>query len=234
MVSEFIVETLIKPFFSEKLRVIKYYDQKHTAGRLLSSPNAARRRKGLALLFELATSYPYRVQEIVDQITAFLRDKFPQGIPLDPLQKEVLEFGLRSLTAIPRLDPNGFPYNFDIHQIRIEDMDLTRSNFRFFSLWGCQCRRVIFSHSTFEQADLGGVIFEDCSLEYADVKGAAMCGSIMDNGRPTQFKGTRLWCCNLKDADIRSCDLNVIDPVDLQGVQAVIQSKKLRVIGAAA
>jgi hypothetical protein len=227
---DFIVEILIKPFFSEKLRVLKYYDQKYTAKRLLSSSGSRKMKKGLSLLFELANSYPYRVQEIINEITSFLRQNFPQERPVDSQQKEVLELGIRSLTAISRLDQNGFPYNFDIHQIRIESINLTRTNFRFFSLWGCQFFDVIFSHSTFEEADLGGTVFEDCSLEYADFKGAKMCGSFMDEGRPTRFKGTRLWGTNLKDADIEFCELDNFDNIDLQGVQNIINHGKLKII----
>ena len=123
---DFIVEMLIKPFFSEKLRVIKYYDQKYTAERLLNNSDPNKKKKGLSLLFELAISYPYRVQEVINLITAFLRKNFPQENAIDPQHSEVLEFGVRSLASIPRLDQNGFPYNFDVHQIRIADLDLTR------------------------------------------------------------------------------------------------------------
>jgi len=229
---DFIVEILIKPFFSEKLRVFKYYDQKHTAQRLLASSNPDRMKKGLSLLFELAVSYPYRVQEIIDEITAFLCQNFPQEEMIDPSCKEVLELGVRSLLAIPRLDQNGFPYNFDIHQIRIADMNLTRANFRFFSLWGCQFFNVILSHSSFEDADLGGTIFENCSLEYADFKRAKLCGSFIDKGRPTCLKNTRLWGTNLKDADLEYCELHNFDNIDLQSVQHKINEGKLKIIAA--
>ena len=227
---DFIVEILIKPFLSEKLRVLKYFDQKRTAKRLLRSSRSRQVKKGLSLLFELAISYPYRVQEIIKEITAFLRESFPQEKPVNSQQKEVLEFAIRSLTAIPRLDQNGFPYDFDIHQTRIEDMNLTRTNFKYFSLWGCQCCNVIFSHSTFESADLGGMVFEKCSLEYADFKGAKMCGSFMDQGRPTRFKSTRLWGTNLNDADIEFCELENFDHIDLERVKDKINAGKLKII----
>jgi hypothetical protein len=229
---DFIVEMLIKPFFSEKLRVLKYYDQKYTAQRLLAGPRPHRQKKGLSLLFELAVSYPYRVQEVITAITAFLRQGFPQGKPINPQYKEVLELGIRSLTAIPRLDQNGFPYDFDIHQIRIQDLNLTRANFRFFSLWGCQFHSVIFSHSSFEEADLGGTVFENCSLEYADLKGSKLCGSFMDEGRPTRLKGTRLWGTNLKDADIELCELHNFDNIDLQDIQQKISEGKVKIVRA--
>ena len=77
-------------------------------------------KKGLSLLFELAVSYPYRAQEVIDTIAGLLRQAFPQEEHVAPDRKEVLELGIRSLTAIPRLDENGFPRNFDIHQIRIK------------------------------------------------------------------------------------------------------------------
>lgn len=227
---DFIVETLIRPFFNEKLRVLKYYDQKHTAKRLLSSSGSRHMIKGLSLLLELANSYPYRVQEVINEITSFLRQTFPQGQPVDSQRKGVLELGIRSLTAIPRLDQNGFPYDFDIHQIRIEGINLTRTNFRFFSLWGCQFFDVIFSHSTFEEADLGGTIFENCSLEYADFNRAKMCGSFVDEGRPTRFKGTRLWGTKLNDANIELCELHNFDNIELEAMQGKINQGKLKII----
>ena len=227
---DFIVEILIKPFFSEKLRVIKYYDQKFTAERLLTSSDPNKTKKGLSLLFELALSYPYRVQEVINLITAFLRNNFPQDKPIDKENMEVVEFGIRSLAAIPRMDRNGFPYNFDIHQIRITDVDLTRTNFKFFSLWGCQFFNVIFSHSSFEEVDLGGTVFENCSLEYADFRRAKLCGSLMDEGRPTRFIGTRLWGTNLNDSEIEFCELHNFDNINLQSIQNIINEGKLKII----
>ncbi|MSM40670.1 MAG: hypothetical protein GJT30_13730 [Geobacter sp.] len=230
------VEFLIKPFFSEKIRVIKYYDQKQTAARLLASGNPGRMKKGLSLLFELALSYPYRVQEVINDITTFLRDTFPQDRQPIPGHTDILESGLRSLVAMPRVDQNGFPYNFDIHQIRIEGidgtLDLTRMNFRHFSLWGCRFINVILSHSSFEEADLGGTVFDQCSLEYANLKGAKMCGSFMDQGRPTLVRNTRLWGTNLNEADIEFCELHNFDNIDLSGLEGRITDGKLRIIGA--
>jgi len=227
---DFIVEILIKPFFSEKLRVLKYYDQKYTAERLLENTDPNKMKKGLSLLFELAVSYPYRVQEVINLITAFLRKTFPQEKAIAPQHSEVLEFGIRSLASVPRLDQNGFPYNFDIHQIRIADMDLTRINFKFFSLWGCQFLNVILSHSSFEEVDLGGTFFENCSLEYVDLKRAKLCGSFMDEGRPTRLIGTRLWGTNFNEANIEFCELHNFDNIDLQSMQQIINEGKLRII----
>lgn len=227
---DFIVEILIKPFFSEKLRVLKYYDQKYTAERLIEHSDPNKKKKGLSLLFELAVSYPYRVQEVINLITGFLRKTFPQENAIDPQHSEVLEFGIRSLASIPRLDQNSFPYNFDIHQIRIADVDLTRINFRYFSLWGCQFFNVIFSHSSFEEVDLGGTVFENCSLEYADLKRAKLCGSFMDKGRPTRLMGTRLWGANLNEANLEFCELHNFDNIDLQSMQQIINEGKLRII----
>jgi len=109
-------------------------------------------------------------------------------------------------------------------------MNLTRTNFRFFSLWRCQFFNVIFSHCSFEEADLGGTVFENCGLEYADLKGAKLCGSFMDEGRPTRLKSTRLWGTNLKDAEIQFCELHNFDNIDLQGVQHKINEAKLKII----
>lgn len=208
-ISDLFVELLIKPFFSEKLRVIKYYDQKSTALRLLRNAKIARRKKGLALLFELTTSYPYQVQELVDEITSFIRRSFPQDAAIESDERrDLLRFALRSLAAMPRLDGNGFPHNFDLHQIRVESMDLTRANFRYFTLWGAQFKNVEMAHASFEEADLGGTIFDDCFLEYANFNAAQLNASFMDKGRPTLIRRTRLYGSNLHQATIAACEVH--------------------------
>ena len=227
---DFLMDVFFKPFFKEKLRVVKYISQKATAEQLLQSDTPLLLKKGLSLLFELAISYPYRRQEIINSITAFLRRKFPQDVPVPKGSWEVLELGVRSLSSAPRLDENGFPLNFDIHQVRIEGLDLTRTNFRHFSLWGCQFHNVVLSHSSFEEADLGGTVFSNCSLEYADLTNAKLCGSFMDKGRPTRFVGTRLWGANLKDANVEFCELQKVDEVELSALQRSVDEKKMRIL----
>lgn len=218
----------------ERIRVVKYFSQKKSAQALLNRSQATLLKKGLSLLFELAVSYPNHRQEVINLMTEFLRQRFKQDLPFPADQKDVLEAGIRALTSMPRLDENGFPLNFDVHQIRIADMDLTRTNFRYFSLWGCQFHRVILSHSSFEETDLGGAILEDCSLEYADLRSAKLCGSFMDKGRPARFLRTRLWGANLQDAEIEFCELHNFDHLDLSSLQASIDKGKLKVLSAAA
>lgn len=235
---ELFIELLIKPFFSEKIRVLKYYDQKNTAARLLASDDSSRMKKGLSLLFELAVSYPLRVQEVINEITSFLRKSFPQEKQTPPQYMEILELGLRSLAAMPHFDQNGFPYNVDLHQMRIgnvdDTLDLTRTNFKFFSLWGCQFINVVLSHSSFEEVDLGGTVFENCSVEYANFKGAKLCGSFMDGGRPAQLRGTRIWGANLVEAEMGYCELHrhkEEQGIDLQELRHRFDEKKLKIIG---
>jgi hypothetical protein len=47
---DFILDILIKPFFSEKLRVLKYYDQKQSANRLILSSGSSQIEKGLSVI----------------------------------------------------------------------------------------------------------------------------------------------------------------------------------------
>lgn len=231
---DFLVDVFLKPFFAERMRVVKYYSQRETAEALLTSDRPTLLKKGLSLLFELTISYPYRRQEIVNRTTDFLRREFPQNLPTPPRLAEVLELGIRSLASMPRLDENGFPLNFDIHQIRIDGLDLTRVNLQHFSLWGCQFHNVILSHSSFEEADLGGAIFDHCSLEYANLKSAKLCGSPLDNGRPVRFAGTHLWGTNLQDANIEYCELENFDHLNLDALQQSIEQGKIRVLASAA
>ncbi|MBI4873695.1 MAG: pentapeptide repeat-containing protein [Acidobacteria bacterium] len=227
---DFLINTLLKPFFAERMRVLKYFSQRATAEALLTSSSPSLLKKGLSLLFELAISYPYKRQEVVNQVTEFLRTKFPQDSPVSGPDKDVLESGLRSLAALPRLDQNGYPFNFDIHQIRVQDLNLTRTNFRYFSLWGCRFHNVILSHSSFEDADLGGAVFDNCSLEYANLKSAKLCASFMDHNRPARFTATRLWGANLQEANIACCELQNFDNLDLGPVQQQIAQGCLRLL----
>lgn len=91
---------------------------------------------------------------------------------------------------------------------------------------------MILSHSSFEDADLGGAVFQNCSLEYTDLKRAKLCGSFMDNGRPTRLTNTRLWGTNLKDADIERCELHNFDNIGLQDVQPKLAEGKLMIVPA--
>ncbi len=234
------IEGIISPFVAETVRVLKYELQERRSRRMLC-PDASAQQviKGVMLLTELARSYPYRRQDLVEQAQSFLRRRFPQdralaprATPTDPpppLARAVAA-GIRCLTSLPRLDENGQPLYLDFHQMRVERVDLSGINFKDVTLWGCQFHDVILRRANFENADLGGTVFVNCSLEYANLKGAQMNCSFMDAGRPTTFHGTRLWRANLREADVVKCQYH---PSEGEGVEEwtdLIQAKRMQVV----
>lgn len=206
-------ELILKPFFSEKIRVIKYDSQLQLikSVKLVQSADPQKNIEGISLLQELAISYPYKRQELINFLQEYLRKTFPQNKEIDKKYLPVLEHAIRTITTIPRHDDNGYPLNIDIHQIRIEHLDLANTNFEGISLWGGQFIDVTFSRSNFKNADLGGTQFTRGGLEYAKFEGAKITGSFMDqeNGRarPTRFIKTRLYGSTLEKAMIDNCEL---------------------------
>ena len=212
-------EFILKPFFSEKIRVIKYESQWIRAVDLLRSSDPEENIGGISLFQELALSYPYKRQVIINTLQNYLMDAYPQDKEINKNYLKVLEQAIRTITTIPRHDDNGFPLNIDIHKIRIERLDLSGTNFQDISLWGNQFVRVIFSRSSFKNSDLGGTQFIDCSLEYSDLEGARLTRSFMDkeNGvsRPTRFKDTKLFKSTIEKADMDSCEISGFTDIEV-------------------
>ncbi len=173
---------------------------------LMKLDDPAKRIEGIGLLQEAATICPSRRQDLADLLQQLLMNNFPQGREVEIKSLPVLKRAIRAITSIPRIDENGFPLNIDIHQIRIQNLDLTHTNFKDISLWGNQFIDVILSRSNFQNADLGGTLFVRGSLEYSLFDGAKITGSFMDK-RPTRFIETRLYGTNLERAMIDNCEL---------------------------
>lgn len=202
----YVTELIVKPFFTEKIRVLRYDSQLRSSLSLMDSADPGRKIAGVSLLQELAISYPHKRQEMVKRLSQFLRDLFPQAKGSDPRYIPVLEHGLRVITTIPRQDDNGHPLHIDLHQMRVEGaleplLDLTNMNFKGVTLWGCQFHNVILAKSNFENADLGGVWFVNSSLEFANLKGAKINYSFIDQ-RVTTFEHTRLFGTNLEESEL--------------------------------
>lgn len=226
-----LAEFVLKPVFPENYRAVKYAALLATARKRLHSRSLLTIKNAFLVLSELTLSYPAHTQELIHTITGFIRSYLKRSNMPEHDKIEMVAHGLRLLLSMPRLDLNGFPYYFDLHQITIQDLDLTRSNFNFFSLWGCHFTNVLFSYSSFVASDLGGTFFENCNLEHVDVNSARMSTSPSDDGRPTRMIGTRLRGTNLGDADLEYCELQNIDNINLDPLTDKISSNRIRIIG---
>lgn len=186
--------------------------------------------KGINQLAEL-TVHPHKRQKIIDFLQNELRSQFPQNKEIDESDLPILEHMIRTITTIPRYDVNNHALNFNLHQIRVQDLDLSNINFKDMILWGSQFINVVLSHSDFRNADIGGTIFKNCSLEYADLEGAIITRSFMDseNGRPrpTRFIETRLYESNLEKANIEFGELIGITDFDLESLRDFVNKGKL-------
>src|SRR5262245_51541023 len=167
---EFFADILFKRYLTAKVRVITYSLQFAYAERLLRTGQASKAESGIAILTELAYEYQYRRQEIVDTICNYLRVKFPQNEDVAPEWRSVLQFAIRALASIPRADANGQPLNIDLRQMRIQSINLVGISLKNVSMWGCIVRDVEMPKADLENADLGGTVFEDCSLEWCNFK----------------------------------------------------------------
>jgi len=234
-------DALIKPYLTAKLRSAAYQVQIAYSGELLESGEPDQAERAIAILVELGMEYSYRRQEVVDRICEFLRTSFPQSRNVMPDWLPVLKFGIRSLTSLPRYDVNGNALNIDLRQMRIESpgpsgetpgakLDLTRTNFKDVTMWGCIFKGVELARSNFENCDIGGSVFEECGLEWCNFKNAKLNASFMDQGRPTTFRRTRLWGTNLDEAVIDLCHLHRSDGFDIGLLQPMIDGGKIRLI----
>jgi uncharacterized protein YjbI with pentapeptide repeats len=235
-------DVLIRPYLTAKLRSAAYQIQIAYSGKLLESGEPDQSERAIAILVELGMDYSYRRQEVVDRICSFLRTSFPQNRDVMPEWLPVLNLGIRSLTSLPRYDVNGNALNIDLRQMRIESpdpsgespggkLDLTRTNFKDLTMWGCIFKGVELARSNFENCDIGGSVFEECSLEWCNFKNAKLNASFMDQGRPTTFRRTRLWGTNLNEAVIDLCHLHNSDGFDLRPLQPLIDCRKIHLIG---
>ena len=213
-------DVLLKPYFDEKLRALKYEKYFEYAGRLLAGDDAQKARKGLGILAELARNYPYRTQDIIDEICSFIKTRWSKERSYDEAWNGVLHSGLRILAGLPKKDHNQHPYYVELTQIRIRNMDLKGTNFEELVLWGSEFIRVNMTRSNFRGADLGGCIFSDeTSVEWCDFSHALMNYSFLDKVCTT-FDRARLWGSRFEDARIERCIMVISDGFDATDLKA--------------
>lgn len=214
-----ITDVLLKPYFDEKLRALKYSEYFDYAGRLLKKADPGKAGKGLAVLAELARNYPYRTQELIDAVCSYLKKRWSKQAPYDEDWNGVLGSGLRILAGFPKKDVNQHPYYVEITQVLIRNLDLKGINFENFVLWGTEFVNANMTRSSFRNTDLGGCLFtEGTSVEWSDFSGALMNFSYMDM-ECTTFDRARIWGSRFEDARIDRCKMIISDGFDAKDLK---------------
>ncbi len=117
-----ISDVILKPYLDEKFRAVKYQkyfsDAKKLLGQKETSHHAKRivkksardalkkdiknAERGISILAELGRSYPYNLQEIIDALSSFIREKWHKHNVISEDWDLVLIKGLRILSAFPK------------------------------------------------------------------------------------------------------------------------------------
>lgn len=218
-------DVLLKPYFDEKLRALKYDRYFKYAVRLLAENDVDRACQGLAVLAELARTYAYRTQEVISAICDFLKRRWAKSQPFDASWNRALVAGLRILSALPKKDSNEHPYYVEVTQIRAQELELKGINFENFVLWGTDFIDVNMTRSNFRNTDLGGCRFlHGTSVEWSDFSEAMMNFSFVDE-IATTFDGARLWGADFSEARIDCCNMVISDGFDAQPIAAKFGDK---------
>lgn len=204
-----------------------YYSRQLEKGKeLLKSGVIKKEEKAVMMLTKLLYDFEYRRQDITNVLCDYLRETYSQEKDFNEERASLLEFSLKSLAQIPRYDENKHLLYIDIHQIRVEKINLYGINFSDFIMWGCQFNEVLLSRGSFQNADLSGIIFNNCGMEFCNFKNAQVDNSFMDN-RATTFINTRLYNNNLHESKLYSClMINNID-VNIELFEPYIQSGRI-------
>jgi len=227
-------DVLLRPYFDEKLRALKYqkyfayaHDILHpeeaskspsglkevlaaTFPSLFEQDEVQRACKALGILAELARNYPYRVQEIIDEICSFVRIRWHKDRPYAEKWNAALVAALKILFSLPKKDLNQHPYYVELTGLRIQQVDLKGANFENFVLWESEFINVNMTRSNFGNTDLGGCVFAaGTSVEWSDFSGALM--NVAFNGVPTTFDRALLWGSKFDEARIDRCKMMISD-----------------------
>jgi hypothetical protein len=232
-----VLERSIASYVDEKVRALKYqryfaYAQgilRHTdaqktstfAKRLTSmalvyffeSDKLKTTEKALGVIAELARNYPYRTQDIIDEICLFVGVRWSKDRNYEERWGSVLVTSLRILASFPKRDQNDYPYYVQLSGLRFTRIDLKGINFENFVLWETDFVRVNMTRSNFRNTDLGGCIFTgDTSVEWSDFAGALM--NVAFNGRVTTFDRVLLWGAEFEESRIDKCKMIISDGFD--------------------
>jgi len=211
-----IFENIVLPVISKEVQAYRIQKKFESARDLLSAQSAIQCKKGLSLIRRLCQDNPVNLQEHIDVICRFIREKAaPQQTSFGTWQ-DLIRSSLVLVCSLPRYDQNNWSYNLDLSNLHLENLVLQRLNLENAILCDSSFHKVDFARSSFKNSDLGGCSFEaSSSLEWCDFDGALMnCSPLTHN--VTSFYDTWLWGCNLDKAKIDVCRVQVVDGFDLK------------------
>jgi hypothetical protein len=205
-----VLGTALLAFLRENLGVLRTSFLIGSARRKLVRGRPREVRRAVQMLLEIARARPTRRQEMVDVIVSdFFRRHFGQNPnspagPTPPHMIMLFTETVRAVLSLPRLDENGHGLNIDLHQMTVRaepksTIYLEKANFKDVVLWGSIFEGVDFSRSTFDNADLGGVLFVRCGLEDASLSNARLSWSPFDD-RATIIQECMAERSNIEDA----------------------------------
>src|ERR1700730_12006666 len=238
-----IVEKSIIPYVDEKVRAVRYQRNFNYAQSILNYDEAkglkiwkivflsglihalernklSKTEKSLGIMAELARTYPYRTQEIIDEICRFIRTKWNKNTPPEEKWNKALVLALRILSSLPKMDQNKYPYYVELTNLRLRHIDLKGINFENFVLWQTEFVGVNMTRSNFRNTDLGGCTFtRQTSVEWSDFSGALMNVAFM-SGVVTTFDQVQLWGSKFEESRIDKCKMIISDGFDVTGIKA--------------
>ena len=239
-----IVEKSIVPYVDEKVRAVRYqrnfnyaqsilnYDEAQNGLKVwkilllsglihaLERDKLSKTEKSLGIMAELARNYPYRTQEIIDEICRFIRKKWNKNATPEEKWNEALVLSLRILSSLPKMDQNKHPYYVELTNLRLHHVDLKGINFENFVLWETEFVRVNMTRSNFRNTDLGGCTFaRQTSVEWSDFSGALMNVAFL-SGVVTTFDRVQLWGSKFEESRIDRCKMIISDGFDVTPIKA--------------
>ena len=239
-----ILEKSIVPYVDEKVRAVRYQRNFNYAQRILNHDQAqkglrvwktllltglihalerdklSKTEKSLGIMAELARNYPYRTQEIIDEICRFIRKKWNKNTTPAEKWNRALVSSLRILSSLPKMDQNKYPYYVELTNLRLRHIDLKGINFENFVLWETEFVGVNMTRSNFRNTDLGGCTFtRQTSVEWSDFSGALMNVAFM-SGVVTTFDQVQLWGSKFEESRIDKCKMIISDGFDVTGIKA--------------
>jgi hypothetical protein len=205
-----VIGVAVTAYLNENLNVLRTAFLIASAKRKIRTGKPKAIKRGVNMLVEIAIKKPYRKQEMLDIVTQeVFRKKFcrtGEYLPVTPPEMvEVFVDSLKAILSVPRDDENHHGVNIDLHKMALiaekeKYIYLEKINFKDVVLWGSEFTHVDFSRSDFENADLGGVRFEECGLEDLNLKNAKMSYSFLEPQRPTIIINSYAFRSNIDEA----------------------------------
>src|SRR5579871_2358530 len=153
-----IFDNVVLPVISKEVQAYRLQKKFESARAMLSTQSLAQCKKGLALIRRLCQDNPVNLQEHIDIICQFVREKAdPQQTSFGTWQ-ELIRSALVLVCSLPRYDQNNWSYNLDLSNVRFDNMVLQRLNLENAVLYDSVFRKVDFARRSFKNSDLGGYI----------------------------------------------------------------------------